>query len=79
MRAIVLMDPSTRRTWGTPRSLVEGDADESRSTAAPVRRPGGQGLVRWLLGRVSSCQQLPSGTWEPSARHRRLWRSWWCR
>jgi hypothetical protein len=82
MRVIVLMDPSTRRTWGTPQSLVEGDPDQTRSPAAPMRRPGGQGLARRLLGRVSSwfggCQQLPSDTWEPSARHRTLW-SWWCR
>ena len=82
MRVIVLMDPSTRRTWGTPQSLLEGDPDQTRSPAAPMRRPGGQGLARRLLGRVSSwfggCQQLPSDTWEPSARHSTLW-SRWCR
>jgi hypothetical protein len=82
MRVIVLMDPSTRRTWGTPRSLLEGDADQTRSTATPVRRPAGQGLARRRLGRVSSwssgCQQPPPETWEPSAGHRMLW-SWWRR
>jgi len=82
MRVIVLMDSSTRRTWGTPRSLIEGDSDQTMSTAAPVRRPAGQGLARRLLGRVSSwfcsCQQPPSNIWEPSARHRAVW-SRWCR
>ena len=82
MRVIVLMDPSTRRPWGTPRSLIEGDSDQTRSTATPVRRPVGQGLARRLLGRVSSwsggCQQLPPETWEPTAHHRTLW-SWWRR
>ena len=93
MRVIVLMDPSTRRTWGTPPSLVEGDPDQTTSTAAPVRHPAGQGLARRLPGRMSSWigsfEQPPSGTWrrirasrrnpwEPSARHRAVW-SWWCR
>jgi hypothetical protein len=82
MRVIVLMDPSTRRTWGMPQSLLEGDPDQTRSTGAPVWRPAGQGLARRLLGRVSSwfggCEEHPSDTWEPSGRHRMLW-SWWCR
>jgi len=84
MRVIVLMDPSTRRPWVTPRSLIEGDPDQTRSARAPVRRPAGQGLARRLLDRVSSwfggCQQPPSDTsdtWEPGARHRTVW-SWWC-
>jgi len=82
MRVIVLMDPSTRRTWGTPPSLVEGDPDRARSAGARVRRPAGQGLARRRLSQVSSwfggCHQLSSDPWEPSARHRTLW-SWWCR
>ena len=82
MWVIVLMDPSTRRPWCTPPSLVEGDSDQTRSTAAPVRRPAGQKSARQLLSRVSSwfggCQQSPSHTWEPRVRHRTVW-SWWCR
>ena len=82
MRVIVLMDPSTRRTWGTPPSLLEGDSDQTRSPAAPMRRPAGQGLARRLLGGVSSWfggyEQPPSTTWEPTAHHRTLW-SWWRR
>ena len=81
MRVIVLMDPSTRRPWGTPPSLIEGDCDQTSNTATPVRRPAGQGLARRLLSRVSSWfhghAQLPSDIWEPPARHRTLW-SWWC-
>jgi hypothetical protein len=92
MRVIVLMDPSTRRTWGTPASLLEGAPDKAWSARARVRRPAGQGLARRLLGRgsswIGSCEQPPSGTWrrvrasrrdpwEPSARHGTVW-SWWC-